>query len=192
MNKSLRTALQLCLLIVPLAQAATPPATPVAEESLDEVTVNGTRLDEIFQEMVKVEDKFFDRYNELNTNDDFDTHCNMEAKAGTAIRRRFCRAVYAARALEVEGQEYFLALPSYSDPTPRPWAPPVAANNYIEARRKAYQQNIRDVVSRNPELVKLLRERYELGKRYEATRRKVFGLKTQAEKEDLPAGLIAH
>jgi hypothetical protein len=47
----------------------------------------------------------------------------------------------------------------------------------IEARRKDFRKNMVKVTSKNPELVEGLRERAEIAKLYEATRRKVFGLK---------------
>lgn len=193
MNGTPRHSLLLCLLFAPLAPGASAPAAPATQESLDEVIVNGAKLNELLQEMVKVEDKFFKRYNELNTNDDFDTHCAMETRAGTAIRRRYCHVGYQEKALQVEGQDYALFLinnfdfglgtsggTTYkrgTDPPTLVGAPPVAAALTIEGRRKDYQQNVRGIVAQHPELLELLRERDELGKRYEAGRRAVWGSK---------------
>lgn len=190
MKRFPHVALLLCLLVAAQSQGASAPATPHREDSLDEVVVHGTKLDEIMQEMVQAEDRFFARYNELNTNDDFDMHCAQEARVGTAIRRRACRAVYMNKAFEVEGQNHAEAMKEMTQEPPRPWRPPLPATITIEARRKDYQQNMRDVVRRNPELIKMLRERYELGKRYEAKRRKVWGLKPPPEEEAPPAAPV--
>jgi hypothetical protein len=92
--------------------------------------------------------------------------------------------VYQEQALEREGHDHAeamktmingLAPDSDGKAQPAPWVPPPPATIMIEARRKEYQQNIRDVVNHNPELVEMLRQRYELGQRYEASRRKIWG-----------------
>lgn len=206
MNKISRKSLLLSLLFAPLAQVASAAAAPATEESLDEVVVNGAKLNELLQEMVKVENKFFKRYNELNTNDDFDTHCAMETRAGTAIRRRYCHVGYQEKALQVEGQDYALFLinnfsfdqgstggTTYklnNEPPTLVGAPPVAASVTIEARRKDYQQNVREVVAQHPELLELLRERDALGKRYEAGRRKLWGVKRTPAEEAATAAPV--
>jgi hypothetical protein len=46
------------------------------------------------QAVVEAEDRFHARYNELNDNDDFDVNCRQEARTGTKLERRICRAVY--------------------------------------------------------------------------------------------------
>jgi hypothetical protein len=135
--------------------------------------------------MVLIEDKFYERYNKLNPNHDFDTHCQVEVRIGTNVKRRYCRAVYQDKAFEREGRDHLIAMQKMDDGAgnAQPWMPPAPATVMIEARRKEYQQNIRNVVTRNPELVEMLRQRYELGQRYEATRRKVFGLKDPKDAE---------
>ncbi|MEO8306694.1 MAG: hypothetical protein ABI616_01470 [Pseudomonadota bacterium] len=171
-----------CLLLTPVARGAAAPADHM--DSLDEVVVEGSRhqLDLIRHEMVLIEDKFNERYNQLNPNHDFDTHCHIESRIGTNTKRRYCRAVYQERAQEREGQDYAEALKNMN--AGQPWIPPTPPAVMIEARRKDYQQNIRDVVKKNPELVEMLRQRYELGKRYDATRRKIFGSKAQEEEPE--------
>ncbi len=199
MNRIPDKFLLLLLLLAPLALGASAAETPLAEESLDEVVVSGAKLSEMMREMVKVEDKFFKRYNELNTNDEFDTYCKMETRAGTAIRRRYCHSGYEAKALEIQGQDYALFLQNNAaadwnpgQPMPPPptlmGAPPTPASVTIEARRKDYQQNVREVVARNPELLPLLQERNDLGQRYDAAmRRKARGSKPPPAEVATPA-----
>jgi hypothetical protein len=181
-GRILRDAVLLCLLLAPLAQG----------DPLDEVVVKGKRsqLDLIRNEMVLVEDRFYERYNELNTNHDFDTHCHIEARIGTNTKRRYCRAVYQERAQEREGQDYAEALKNMNSEPPQPWVPPAPPAIMIEARRKDYQNNIRNVVKRNPELVEMLKERYELGQRYEAMQRKIFGSRAKDEDKSEPAAPV--
>jgi hypothetical protein len=197
MRRISRKAALLCLFLAPLAQGAAPAPSPDKDEPLDTVLVEGTRaeLNKTLQEMVLSEDRFFKRYNELNTKDDFDMMCFREARVGTRFQRRYCLAVYMDKALEKEGRDQAYYLKdlyvgadvggiSYSlknDPPMLRGPPPVPSIIMIEARRKEFKQNMRDVVAKHPELVDMLRERYELGKRHEAMRRKVFGLKPLPE-----------
>jgi thioester reductase-like protein len=196
MKRNPRAMALLFLLLAPLAQNAVA-AAPDQNSYLDTVTVKATRaqLDKVLQEMVKSEDDFFKRYNALNTNDDFDMTCYREAR-GTNARRRYCVPVYVKKALQAQGQSQASNLQQNFDSSQRgttfdtggssqmpmvgamlsAGAPPVtteasvSAQALIEARRKDFQQNMRDVVSRNPELIEMLRQRDELGKRYETMR----------------------
>jgi hypothetical protein len=137
-----------CLLLVPLWQGASAAAPTRQEESLDEVVVKGTRseLDALRNQMVLIEDRFNERYNELNPNHDFDTHCHLEARIGTNTKRRYCRAVYQEREQQKEGQAYAEALKNMNQEPPQPWVPPTPPAIEIEAWRKDYQNNIRNVV----------------------------------------------
>jgi hypothetical protein len=197
MSRILRDAGILLLLVIPQAQGAALPVPTDQKDSLDTVVVEGRlhQLEALRNEMVLVEDRFYERYNALNPVRDFDTHCYVESRTGTRTKSRYCRAVYQEKAFEREGQDHSEAMKTMmnqgSDLGPMPWVPPTPSTVVIEARRKEYQQNIRNVVNRNPELVEMLRERYELGQRYEATRRKLFEAKPkEAEKPDPPAPVL--
>jgi hypothetical protein len=196
MKRIPRATALLFLLLAPVAKNAVA-ASPDQNDSPDTEIVKGTRaqLDKVLQEMVKSEDAFFKRYNALNTNNDFDMTCYREAR-GTNARRRYCVPVYVKKALQAQGQSQASNLQQNFDSSQRgttfdtggssqmpmagamlsAGAPPltteasVSAQALIEARRKDFQQNMREVVSRNPELIEMLRQRDELGKRYEAMR----------------------
>jgi hypothetical protein len=165
-------------------------STPV-EGTLDELVVEArrTRLTELRNEMIRLEDEFYARYNELNDNDDFDIHCAREAKVGTRLERRYCRAVYENEILAVEGRDYHIDLLRCCDlstPIPAgterpPPQPPVPAIVLIEARKPDFRKTMVQVTTEHPELAQLLRERAEAAQRYEATRRKLFGKKSPAD-----------
>ena len=162
--------------------------TAAGPSDLDEVLVRAQRvqLQEMRKEMVRLEDQFYARYDELNTNDDFDIHCFKEARTGTRIIKRTCRAAYEDEALQEEGQAA-LAIRQYVQPglqsykfafLPDPKmlvggtpAPPMMT---ILAHLDEFRANMKDVVSRDPQLLDLLRERAELIRRYEAARRRIF------------------
>lgn len=166
-------------------------STPAAQTTtVDEIVVCGSRaqLEQLRDGIVKLEDRFFELYNELNTVPEFDIRCRVEARTGTRIELRACRPVFEERAQEEEGQQalqmrqYIHDQLNAKNPNPRisgsPPAPPLL---FIEARRPAFRQNMRSVVARDERLASLLQERDTLIKRYDNVRREIFGL-------DAPAG----
>jgi hypothetical protein len=150
---------------------------------LDEIIVKGRRgLDELRQIMIALEDRFYERFNALNSTDHHDIHCAEEARTGALLQRRVCRVVYEARAHQVEGREHWVSMErSTRDPYPQPWVPPIPATVAIEAGRKAFREDMRDVTAAHPELLELLRQRAEVAGEYEALRRRSFGQKAVDE-----------
>lgn len=149
-------------------------------EALDEVVVAGSldELNRLRDTLMELEDRFYERFNQLNNLDDFDTHCHLEARIGTLIKRRYCRAVFQDEAYAREGQEYAqYRFASESNPYPvAPGSPPVPAYVAMQARMEDYRDNMRKVVRSNPELLDLLRKRHDVEKQYETARRSAFGL----------------
>jgi hypothetical protein len=186
MRRIPRDAALLCLVFAPLAQGGSAVDSAAPKAPHDEV-----------QKMIELEDLFYDRYNQLNTIRDFDVHCGQEARVGTLLKRRYCRAVFESKAFETEGREVAQFLQKIETAPANPVAaamareppavtggPPAPAIVAIEARRPDFKKNMMEVTSKGPELIRLLRERAELAKRYEATRRKMFGLKPPAEEKE--------
>lgn len=159
-----------CLL--PLLSAA--PASHAAE--LDEVTVNGERvnLDTLRQQIVQLEDQFYDRYNELNTIDDFDVHCIEEARTGTRLIKRSCRAVYQEKALAEEGQAAFKVIQQMRNTQRSESGPPVSATLEIQRRLPDYKKNVEEVTRKHAELADLLEKRGKLIEKFDAARKKLL------------------
>jgi hypothetical protein len=135
-------------------------------------------LQEMREELVRLEDRFYARYDELNTKDEFDIHCFKEARTGTRIIKRTCRARYEEDAVVAEGQQdtetrqVFENTLRFGKPqTPGPAAPAIMA---ILSRLDEFRANMKSVVSRDTQMLGLLHDRAELAKRYEAARRKLF------------------
>lgn len=185
-------------LLAILAQGA-PAASATEQDSVDEVVVKGTRgrqLTEMMKQMVALEDDFYARYNQLNTNDKFDTTCDNETRAGSKFKRRYCKAVFEKDAIEEEakgvannylrstikkgGSEYNDSTPSVG-PVSADIVDPAALS--IQSLREAYRKNMIDVVSRDPQLIDMVRRRAEMEKRYDELRRQAFGLKPKQEQE---------
>jgi hypothetical protein len=146
-----------------MALAATANAAEPAEP-LPEVEINAQRekLSVMRAEMVKLEDRFYADYNRLNTDDEFDIVCGMEAATGTKLKSRVCKPVFVNRATEEEALAFL---------TGRPVKPAMIT---ILAKSPAYEKNVLDIVNKHPELRKLVRQRESLEKRYERVRKQKF------------------
>lgn len=172
------------LLMAGLAAATCSPAVGADESPLGEVIVQGTRgqLSKLRREAVELEERFYVRYNELNPIDDFDVHCYTDARIGTLLKGRICRAVYESEALAEEGREAYqfrqFILEQVKSGAPDPIAmggPPSPAVMLIEARRPAFRKNMREVVVHDEQLIKLLHDRSEALRRYDALRQQLYG-----------------
>jgi len=159
-------AMLICIAIQGTAVAAQqqPVAVPViAEETvLDEVVVKGTRLWKLREDMVKTEEKFYALYNELNENDDFDVNCQMEAPLGTRLKKRVCRIAFYEDA-EAEAAQAFLRGDMAIDP-----------QTVMLERQADYQKNALTIINGDPRLLKLVREREAIEKKYDAERKRRF------------------
>ena len=58
----------------------------------DEVVVRGEGLGTLRAEIRRAEDAVFTRFNEINSDDEFDIDCRMEVPLGSHVPRRVCRA----------------------------------------------------------------------------------------------------
>jgi hypothetical protein len=158
-----------------LSQAAAPAPR---EQLLDEARVEATRtqLRQMRLQMVAVENRFYDQYNALNGNDNYDIHCAEETTAGTRLRNRHCRPVFEAKAVETESTDYFIMLQNTTNagaPVPAgSIGPPMPAIMAIEAQRPDFRKNMIEITTRHPQLLNLLKERDKLARRYNTARRK--------------------
>jgi hypothetical protein len=78
------------------AQDAPPSAAPVAGD--EEVIVQGRTPQEIRLEIERVENAVYERFNSLNSTDDFDILCAEHAPTGSNIPVRTCRPNFVLRA----------------------------------------------------------------------------------------------
>jgi hypothetical protein len=125
------------------------------ERVLNEVLVPGTPLWKLRQKMVEVEDQFYALYNQVNKDKDFDVHCHIETPTGRIIKERACRVAFIEDAQAVEVQAM---LDGHS-------APP--ADMVALAREADFEQHFLQVVNSDKRLLKLVREREALGKKYD-------------------------
>ncbi len=77
------------------AQAADLPGdrsqNPVSPERPEEVIVRGRRLSDFKFAVETARVRVYDLFNDLNSDDAFDVHCQEESSSGTRIRQHICR-----------------------------------------------------------------------------------------------------
>lgn len=135
--------------------------TPPRQE-LGEVVVRGTRLWQMRAAILEAEQRFYARYNELNTRDEFDVHCASEAPLGTRLKQRVCRVAFIRDAQADYAQALFTG--------------GVAQDSQLVEleRRDEYHAHALAVINGDRRLRALARERERLQQRYEEERRKRF------------------
>jgi hypothetical protein len=150
-------------------------ALPSGDEELDEVTVSGTPIYRMRAELASLENRFYERYNQLNKDKDFDIHCYTEASLGTRFRSRVCRVAYVEEAQAEWTQLYLAGMATaalnyngpngaFGDSMPGAEAPDPGTVELI--RQKEYRANALKVINGDKQLLRLVRERAALEKRY--------------------------
>jgi hypothetical protein len=151
-------------------------ASMVHGADVGEVVVSGARLDAMRAQIVRLEDQFYDRYNALNRNDDYDIHCISQARTGTRFVTRTCRPAFETTAVQEEASARSTTMGGVSR-----GATVTPAASKIEIRRNEFRENMKNMTAGDPELARLLRERGDLTAEYESARRKLFGSKPPPE-----------
>jgi hypothetical protein len=154
---------------------------PREDEVLDEVEVRGIRgrIDDLRQEMIRLEDEIYARYNDLNTISKYDVLCSDYARTGTRIERRYCRPVFEDQEKADEGQVALLALQQIRQggappPPPSSVQLPETPVMKIPAQMPAFQKHMRQVMEDDVQLQKLLRDRSEAADRLRQAQRTLF------------------
>jgi hypothetical protein len=145
--------------------AAASPLTAGPGETMEEVEIIGSRaqLRELRAEIVRLEDKFYKLYNELNTKDEYDVHCNLEKPTGTLLSYRVCKPEFVENATSEEAKGF---LGGYTV------AP---ANLVIMAKYPEFEREALSVINRNRDLRVIIRDRDMVERRYENLRQQEFG-----------------
>jgi hypothetical protein len=159
----------LCGLALPIgAAAAEPRGEPVAQ--LDEVDVVGKKLRALHREVIEAENRFYERFNAINTNDDFNIYCDMDKATGTNIPQRRCRIKFLMDAEAIDAREFLQGLTSAS--SARGVGTPIAAlvPQWVQ-RREEYRQTAKALLEKDPELLALGAELVRLQAQYERVRK---------------------
>jgi hypothetical protein len=81
-----------------------------APDVMEEIVVYGDKsLSQLRREMHLASEAFFDVYNELNSDDDFDIQCDYETTLGDRRRNHVCRPRFAVKAEARETAAYLMS-----------------------------------------------------------------------------------
>jgi hypothetical protein len=148
-------------------------------DPLDVVIVNGhqVKLHELRKEIEKAEEAFYDAFNRVNTDPQYETHCLNEVSTDGRSREHMCKPQFVHAAGEAEAQAFigektvgnvekggrtFGGIEGYRA---RP------ATMVINEKMPGYKRHMRDLVEKDPNLRKALAHYYSLTERYDAIRK---------------------
>jgi len=121
-----------------------------SSESIEEIIVYGDKsLGALRREVYKAEEKFFDLFNSLNQDFEYDVNCYYEVPSFTHIRHHVCRANFVVEATSVQYVEIRTRGPRY------PTVPPELV---IAKKKKLFRQKMEALVADHPELLQALTE----------------------------------
>ena len=125
-------------------------AQPESSESIEEIIVYGNKsLNALRREIYKAEENFFEVFNSLNQDFEYDVNCYYEVPTGTHIRRHVCRANFVVEATSVQYVEVRTRGPRY------PTLPPELV---IAKKKKLLRQKMEALVAEHPQLLQALSE----------------------------------
>lgn len=83
-----------------------------ADAPVDQVVVEANRanLVKLAKEVQLAEERFYARYNEINTRRKYAVRCYEEASTGTRFKQKYCKPVYETEAQATQGREFILSL----------------------------------------------------------------------------------
>jgi hypothetical protein len=135
-----------------------------SSESIDEITVYGDKsLHALRLEVYKAEENFFEVFNSVNKDDEFDVRCFYEIPSFTHIRRHVCRAYFVTNATSVGANVFMGADPQY------PIVPP---GTTIMQKKRRMKEILETLVAEHPELLEALNEYTEKKQIFESEKKK--------------------
>ena len=127
----------------------------------EEITVTGERNLYILEEQMRdAQLAVYDIYNDLNTDDTYDIHCDWEEPLGTNIRHWVCRPGFIEEATYARGQDFMGQLMGF--------AAAVTLNPELENTRHMpiLIEKMQSIVDESPELESAMRRHIELMQAY--------------------------
>ena len=144
------TGATLLLALTRVGMCQTAPVQEVEQapsDTLEEIIVYGQRsLLKFRLDMYRAEEDFYDLFNSLNSDDEYDVHCYREAPTGSHIRRRFCRANFE-KEITAEAAVNWRLGQAY-----------VTAGARIRHKKKLLNEEMEALLSEHPNLTKALSE----------------------------------
>ena len=176
------TRMLLCrTLLLAMMPVAAFTASPLASPELEEVIVHGKQLDVLRKEMIKAEDQFFDRYNQLVGKQEYEVHCTVEQPIGSRVPRRYCRTGYERNALSQAAREAAMMMQNVLDELRRNVSPSQVVTttsvspSTIAGKHEEFKKVMLDKVTHDETLLKALVNHARLVDRYNTVYREKFG-----------------
>lgn len=137
---------------------------PASSESIEEIVVYGEKsVSDLRRDVYKAEENFFDLFNSLNQDFEYDVNCYYEVPTGTHLRRHVCKANFVVEATSVQYVELRTRGPRY------PTLPP---DLVIAKKKKLLRQKMEALVAEHPELLQALTEYTNTRTKLESEREK--------------------
>ena len=123
-----------------------------SEEPIEEITVFGEKtLLNLKFASIRAENEFFELFNELNTDDEYDVFCDKEASVRSRVKRRRCWSPFE-RELEEDAMRDMVSPSGQLGAGTRMI---VRNEALIRAKRKKQAEMLQQMVLENPELQRL-------------------------------------
>jgi len=139
---------------------------------LEEVVVQGDRTLAAARVAIKdAEDRFYRRWNELNTDPQYDVFCSRYARTGTLLVVPRCEGAFVQEAEARAAREVFGDLTGvvFLVRDVVPWLAPYLEEHQVELKRRALEMAAKDT-----ELKRALFERARLARHYAELRKEKF------------------
>jgi hypothetical protein len=106
MNSFIRCCLLAGLFATTICTAGAPPV----EEFDDEIIVEGKSLSQLRSDIVKAEDRFYEKYNRLNTDREYSMKCEDSASTGSKLTSRKCKPRMVETATSQQARDFLYAM----------------------------------------------------------------------------------
>lgn len=157
-----------CLIL--LSPTAQPQDRPDTASLPEEVEVIGQRqLFRLEEQLIEVEDAVYALYNELNTDDLYDVHCEWVEPLGTNMKHRVCRPGFIRAAEYSRGQEFMSGLTGMGYTT----GTSVELEN--ERHNPILKRKLEEAVKASPALTELMMQHQDLKTTIAERKRGLFG-----------------
>jgi len=136
--------------------------SPEPAETIEEIVVYGDKsLVQLRIEMYKAEDAFFDLFNSLNSDDEFDIRCRKDARTGSHIKNRVCEANYYRDLVGEATRESLIIGGPYIHPSAK-----------IRQKEELLHKEVEALLVERPELLNVLSEAVNAKQVYDSERQK--------------------
>jgi hypothetical protein len=163
-------------------RATEPRGNQNSAEAVDEVIVRGQRLSDFRIALEAARIRVYDVFNDLNSDDAFDVHCQVEASTGTRTRQHVCRPQFKDDISNAAARAWINGLMDacgsdvtqdciFSERASQAISSAQAEEGRESVMQKRFAVEMARVVAENPEMQQVILEYQELERAYDDARR---------------------